>query len=184
MFIFDRCCRSSAAATPVKYECDANKLTGTFARSKILLTEKLTNGALVTPIPGVGVTKAPFVNFSASRISHLAKVPVRFFESHSYLTGVTATELRRHLSNLTHWGRVTQCDKRDIRWLTCVLAMLQNSENKGKLVTPPQASDNEKEICIMDTYHNELLTWFSDEIYFNWDYQYQWVWTSDNVGVS
>ena len=27
-------------------------LTGTFARSKILLTEKLTNGAVVTPTPG------------------------------------------------------------------------------------------------------------------------------------
>ena len=52
MFIFDRCCRSSAAVTPVKYECDANNLTGTFARSKILLTDKLTNGALVSPTPG------------------------------------------------------------------------------------------------------------------------------------
>ena len=51
MFIFDRCCRSSAAVTPVKYECDTNNLTGTSARSKILLTEKLTNGALVTPTP-------------------------------------------------------------------------------------------------------------------------------------
>ena len=57
MFIFDRCCRSSAAVTPVKYECDANDITGTFARSKILLTEKLTNGALVTPIPGVPTTQ-------------------------------------------------------------------------------------------------------------------------------
>ena len=52
MFIFDRCCRSSAAVTPVKYECDTNNLTGTSARSKILLTEKLTNGALVTPTHG------------------------------------------------------------------------------------------------------------------------------------
>ena len=51
IFIFDRCCRTSAAVTPVKYECDANNLTGTFAISKILLTEKLTNGALVTPTP-------------------------------------------------------------------------------------------------------------------------------------
>ena len=51
MFIFDRCCRSSAAVTPVKYQCDVNNITGTFARSKILLTDKLTNGALVTPIP-------------------------------------------------------------------------------------------------------------------------------------
>ena len=49
MFIFDRCCRSSAAVTPVKYECDTNNITGTFAISKILLTEKLTSGALVTP---------------------------------------------------------------------------------------------------------------------------------------
>ena len=51
MFIFDRCRRSSAAVTPVKYECDANNLTGTSERSKILLTEKLTNGALLTPTP-------------------------------------------------------------------------------------------------------------------------------------
>ena len=37
---------------------------------------------------GVGVTKAPFVNFSVSKILDLAKVHVRFIESHSYLTGV------------------------------------------------------------------------------------------------
>ena len=61
MFIFDRCCRSSAAVTPVKYECDANNLTGTFARSKILLTEKLTNGALVTPTPGFVVLKCRLI---------------------------------------------------------------------------------------------------------------------------
>ena len=51
-------------------------------------------------MPGVGVTKAPFVNFSVSRIFDLAKVPVRLFASHSYLTGVTAAELRQHLSNM------------------------------------------------------------------------------------
>ena len=51
MFIFDRCCRSSAAVTPVQYKCDTNNLTDTFARSHILLTEKLMNGALVTPTP-------------------------------------------------------------------------------------------------------------------------------------
>ena len=45
-------------------------------------------------IPGVEVTKAPFVNFSVSKILDLAKVHVRFFESHSYLTGVTAAQLR------------------------------------------------------------------------------------------
>ena len=49
---------------------------------------------------GAGVTKVPFANFSVSKIFHLAKVPVRFPESHSYLTGVTAAELRRHLPNM------------------------------------------------------------------------------------
>ena len=51
-FIFDRCRRSSAAVAPVKYKCDSNNLRRTFARSKILLTEKLTKGALVTPTLG------------------------------------------------------------------------------------------------------------------------------------
>ena len=35
----------------VKYECDSRNLTGTFAWSKISLTDKLTNGALVPPTP-------------------------------------------------------------------------------------------------------------------------------------
>ena len=52
VFIFDRCRRSSAAVAPVKYKCYLNNLGGTFARSKILLTEKLTNRALVTATPG------------------------------------------------------------------------------------------------------------------------------------
>ena len=51
MLIFDRCHRSSAARAPVKYTRDSKNLRGTFARSKILLAEKLTNGALVTPTP-------------------------------------------------------------------------------------------------------------------------------------
>ena len=50
--------------------------------------------------PGVGVTKAPFVKFSVSKIFDLAKVPLRLFESHLYLTSATAAELRRHLSNI------------------------------------------------------------------------------------
>ena len=49
---------------------------------------------------GMGVTKAPFVNFSVNQIFDPVKVPVRLFESHSYLTGVTAAELRQHLSNM------------------------------------------------------------------------------------
>ena len=51
LFMFNRCGRSSAAMAPVKYNCNLNNLRGTFTRSKILLTEKLTNGALVTPTP-------------------------------------------------------------------------------------------------------------------------------------
>ena len=58
------------------------------------------NQRLRQTYPGVGVTKAPFVNFSASKIFDLAEVPVRFFVSHSYLPGVTAAQLRRHLANI------------------------------------------------------------------------------------
>ena len=36
---------------------------------------------------GGGGTKAPFVNFSVSKIFDLAQVPLRLFESHSYLSG-------------------------------------------------------------------------------------------------
>ena len=42
---------------------------------------------------GVGVTEAPFANFSVSKIFDLEKLPVRFPESHSYLTGVTAANV-------------------------------------------------------------------------------------------
>ena len=45
IFIFDRCRRSSAVVAPVRYEYDANNLTGILERSKILLTEKLMNEA-------------------------------------------------------------------------------------------------------------------------------------------
>ena len=64
MFIFDRCRRSSAAVAPVKYKCASNNLRGTFARSKILLTEKLTNSALVTPAPNCPSMTLPQFNFS------------------------------------------------------------------------------------------------------------------------
>ena len=40
------------------------------------------------------------VNFFVSKIFDLAKVHVRLFQSHSYLTGATATELRWHLSSM------------------------------------------------------------------------------------
>ena len=47
-----------------------------------------------------GVTKAPFVNFSVSKIFDLAKVTLELFDSHLCSTGATAAELRRHLSNI------------------------------------------------------------------------------------
>ena len=43
--------RPRAAVAPVKYKCDSSYIRCTCARSKILLMEKLTNGALVTPTP-------------------------------------------------------------------------------------------------------------------------------------
>ena len=49
---------------------------------------------------GAGVTNVPFINFSECKIFDLAKEPVRFFGTHLYLTGVTAAQLRRHLSNI------------------------------------------------------------------------------------
>ena len=52
------------------------------------------------PCPGVGIFKGPFVNFSVSKNFDPAKVPARFLDAHSYLTGVNAAELRLHLSNI------------------------------------------------------------------------------------
>ena len=66
----------------------------------------------------VGVTKALFANFSISKIFDLAKVPVRFPESHSYLTGVTAAELR--LITNVHFDNNGKCGKQWNRenWLS------------------------------------------------------------------
>ena len=50
-FTFGRYHRSWAAETPGKYDHDWNYLAYTFAKSKFPVTEKLANGALVTPIP-------------------------------------------------------------------------------------------------------------------------------------
>ena len=48
----------------------------------------------------VGVTKAPFFNFSAREFFDRAKLHGRFFKSHSYLTDVTPAKLQWHLSNM------------------------------------------------------------------------------------
>ena len=66
--IFDRCWRSCAAATPVRYECDLKtpvryecdlkNLTGTFAKSKLLLMGKLTKSVhILWFVPGVNETE-------------------------------------------------------------------------------------------------------------------------------
>ena len=52
------------------------------------------------PQPGVGVTKALFVDLSVSKIFDLAKTLLRCFDSHSYLTGVAAAELQRYLPKI------------------------------------------------------------------------------------
>ena len=67
---------------------------------KLRKTAQYCVNSYAKPSSGLGVTKAPFVNFSVSKIFNLAEVPVRLFVSHSYLTGVTAAELRQHLSNM------------------------------------------------------------------------------------
>ena len=66
----------------------------------------------------VGVTKAPFVNLSVSKIFDLAKVHVKFLESHLYLTCVPAAELRQHQS--------------DINAIFNSLSVFDNDENLGK----------------------------------------------------
>ena len=48
-FLFDRRLHSWTVQTPDKYEAHWKYLTYTFPKSKFLVREKLTNGALVTP---------------------------------------------------------------------------------------------------------------------------------------
>ena len=50
--------------------------------------------------PGVGVTKALFINFSIMENFDLTKELVRYFQSFSYLSGVSAAQLRWHLSKM------------------------------------------------------------------------------------
>ena len=68
------------------------------------------------------VTRPQWVKFSISKISNLAKVPVRFFARITFIFD------RYHRA----WAAATP-DKyqRDIQYLTWVLAMLKNSENNG-----------------------------------------------------
>ena len=56
-----------------------------------------------------GGTKAPFVDFSVREIFDLVKGPFRLLVSLSYLTGVTAAELRWRLSNINVIFNKYQC---------------------------------------------------------------------------
>ena len=51
VFISDKCRHSLAAVAYVKYKCDSMNLTGTFLSPTISLSEKLTNGTLVSSLP-------------------------------------------------------------------------------------------------------------------------------------
>ena len=51
MFIFDRCRRSSAAVTPVKYEWNLKNVTGTFARLKIFACGEIDERDFSNPLP-------------------------------------------------------------------------------------------------------------------------------------
>ena len=48
----------------------------------------------------MGVTKALFLNFYISKSCDPTKIPVIYFASYSYLTGVFAAKLRKHTSNM------------------------------------------------------------------------------------
>ena len=107
MFIFDRCRRSSAAVTPVKYECGANNLTGTLAWSKIWLTEKLTNGALVTPTPApqpYSPISCCVLRHLTSQLFHAPLCSILFPRAHSTFIGLLSYKV-------CHWtlqgGRLT-----------------------------------------------------------------------------
>ena len=85
----------------LEYHIHTSKLIHVFPQNpNSHLLVKAAIGASVTVTSGVGVTKTLFVNFSVSILFDLTKVPVRLFASHSYLTGVTAAELRQHLPNI------------------------------------------------------------------------------------
>ena len=75
--------------------------------------------------PGMGVIIAPFFNFSAQKIFHFVqKIPVKFFEAFSYLTGETVAELKPAKY------------QRDIRYLITGLIMVTIAEisERGKLI--------------------------------------------------
>ena len=90
-----------------------------------------------------------------AKFSILRKYSVRFFESHSYLTSVTAAELRRHVPNV----------KRDIQYILCFLTNLKISENNwteeiGLLTpTPELRTDGCDRSLVVTQQRNFSSTW-------------------------
>ena len=59
-FIFDRCRRSKAVATPVKYECDSMNLSGNFAKMKYFHNGEIYEWGVSNPIRGHPGAKAMY----------------------------------------------------------------------------------------------------------------------------
>ena len=103
--------------------------------------------------PWVRVTKSLLIVFSMWQVFKLVKAPVRFFESHSYLTGVTAAKLCWHLSNM------------NMIFNTSVPHILEKWENnktqKTGLVTPPLKDMDTISMAQCKKYVTPLLTHWS-----------------------
>ena len=112
--------------------------------------------------PGVGFTKAPFVNFSVKEMFDLANIHVKLLESLSYLTGVAAAATPAKYEP-------------DIQHVASVLTMLKNGEINGTeeigLVTQPSTSNNSKADCTMTpplqwmTMRPNITVWKNHAIY-------------------
>ena len=90
-----------------KYEHDSKDLAGTFTRSKILLTEKYSNGDLVTHTPGGGRSSA-FIRYT---FYYKRKSWDRL--SHAYLTGTTTVRLRWHQPSMSATKVLNRAHKRE-----------------------------------------------------------------------
>ena len=90
-----------------KYEHDSKDLAGTFTRSKILLTEKYSNGDLVTPTPGG--------SRSSASIRHTFYYKRKSWDrlSHAYLTGTTTVRLRWYQPSMSATKVINRAHKRE-----------------------------------------------------------------------
>ena len=149
MFIFERCRCSSAAVTPVKYECDANNPTGTFARSKILLTEKLTNGALVPPTPVHIGPQVKTRQIQSYKFKEFAKTSNSF----NFVKKKLCTQ---H----TFWSCLISCA--NMKWIRCVLLKIQSGHDSVHWRTDGRTRWNQytslSYIIMKSEHKNKMLT--------------------------